>query len=83
MNYVVPGEQLQLPMIVRCVSEGNQVTLPGPGLIADGDVTTQAGNSGENFSIEFIQDVKMNDPVLGGGHVYRIVSTFLAYATGP
>jgi hypothetical protein len=80
--YVSPNpKKLDSKMQVRCVPEGTLVTLPTSSKIADGDTSGQAGNSGENFGIEFIQDTEFDDPVLHGGHVYHIVVTFTAYIT--
>jgi hypothetical protein len=80
--YVTPGgRKLDSRMQVRCLSEGTLVTLAPSGKIADGDTIGQSGNSGQNFSIDFIQDTEFDDPVLHGGHVYHIVATFTAYIT--
>jgi hypothetical protein len=69
--------QLTDPMIVACFSEGKQITLPDPGLLATGDTSTQFLDEGENFDIDFIQIVYFSDPV----QVYRIVVTFTAGVT--
>jgi len=69
------------PMVVECDAEGTQVVLPGPGVIANGTVSGQSGNSGENFTIDFNQELEYADPMLPAGHSYHIVVTFTAAVT--
>ncbi len=70
------AKQLAEPFIAKCDAEGTEVTLPGPGMIAIGEVMEQNGNDGEDFELEFNQEVLWSDGILTDGNAYRIVLTF-------
>ena len=50
-------------------------------VIADGVVEDQSGDSGQNLTVTFSQQVLYSDPVLTGGYSYHIVVTFTASST--
>jgi hypothetical protein len=50
-------------------------------VIADGIVADQSGDSGQDLTVTYNQQVLYSDPVLTGGYTYHIVVTLTASST--
>lgn len=75
------SEYLDEALTVACAGESTDVDLETSGIIANGELSGQQGNDGEDFDLAFNQTVEFDDPVLPDGSVYRIVITFTGSMT--
>jgi hypothetical protein len=72
--------QLTHPLAVSAANGGGAMT--DRWLIKNGDVDDQVGNEGEDFDVEFGQEVELQDPSYPpDGHVYHMEVTFIAGAS--